>query len=216
MPRHFCPKFRDVFGFLHFFYLACSSCDYLEAWVPCLCMFVKVSSPDAAARHRWSRHRASRSGFTLLVFASLAWQKPINTTPPPIYFLFCLTHAGKFTILAVPKHTARYDVRSLFSRHFCFFFIESPWIWALTVTVQFTNQLDGQSKTELFGTWSLLNLLPPNPSHRFIFAENTVWLWGGRLVFETRPPCAECLNLDISGLNCCLLSPPPPFVSCGL
>lgn len=34
-----CPKFTDVLGL---FYLACSSCDYLETWVLCLCMFVSV------------------------------------------------------------------------------------------------------------------------------------------------------------------------------
>lgn len=34
----FCPKFTDVFFFLS----GCSSCDYLETWVLCLCMFVNV------------------------------------------------------------------------------------------------------------------------------------------------------------------------------
>lgn len=33
---------NSVMSVRFFFYLACSSCDYLETWVLCLCMFVSV------------------------------------------------------------------------------------------------------------------------------------------------------------------------------
>lgn len=73
------------------FYLACSSCDYLETRALCLCMFVSVFP---LTLHRVAAGPSTvpvdQVSLCLCLLLRLAWQKPINTTLPPLYLLFPL------------------------------------------------------------------------------------------------------------------------------
>lgn len=76
---------------------------------PVLMYVCQCFSPDTAPRRRWSRLRASRSGFTLLVFASLTGLAETNKHHTPTHIPLHLT-LWKKTLIVLPRHTKTYGV----------------------------------------------------------------------------------------------------------
>lgn len=108
-----------------------SSCDYLETWILCLYMFVDGSPPTLCCVAAGPGPvPVDQVSLCLCLLPWLAWQKPINTTLPPLYLLFRLTRKKK-TILAQPKHTRHYRlIWFLFSfSQFFPLFVEIPYIF---------------------------------------------------------------------------------------
>lgn len=154
MLRHFrvLPKINWCVWVIFFFFLSGLLILWLFGDLGSLLMYVcQCFSPDAALRRRWSRHRASRSGFTLHVFASLTGLAETNKHHTPTLIPPFPSHKKK-TILALPKHTRHY-------RLIWFFFSPS----SLTSLLKFLTYLEagsvqlnnwssntGQSKIELF------------------------------------------------------------------
>lgn len=76
--------------------LGCSSCDYLETWALCLCMFVSVFPLTLhCAAAGLGTVPVDQVSLCLCLLLWLAWQKPINTTLPTLSLLLRLTFQEK-------------------------------------------------------------------------------------------------------------------------
>lgn len=185
---------------------------------PVLMYVCQCFSLDAALRRRCSRHRASRSGFTLLVFASLTGLAETNKHHTPTLIPHSMPHK-KNAILAVPKHTRHYRLIRFFSL-LLFPSIEIPGIV-------------GEKRC---ATWQLKLKTPSRRwSFSYITVIKSIFLWCHRVICHSAGPRGDCgvvarrlssghlpLNvfwtwtyLDWIGAPR-LLSPRPPFVSSGL
>lgn len=107
----------------------------------------------------------------------LAWQKPINTTLPPLHRLLALI------LKKIIRPEGTFFIFLLLVRLLCRKILEYLKVGSVLLLNSNSNTRHTEhSGNQIYSAVMLLSL-----SHPFVFGETTGWVWGGRLVFEPRP-----------------------------